>query len=124
MKKKRILVVDDDQSILDSLQVALADKGYEVLLAHDGNEGLIRAERDSPDLVVLDMMMPRRSGFMVLSRLRLRRTPTVRIIMMTANEDQRHEAFAKSQGVDAFLHKPFDLEQFLGVVQSLLPSGA
>jgi len=119
-KTKRVLLVDDDHLILESLRVALSERGYEVLLAHDGNEGLVRAERDAPDLIVLDMMMPRRSGFMVLNRLRYRPNRSPRIIMVTANEDPRHQAFAESQGVDAYVHKPFDICEFLQLVESML----
>ncbi len=119
-KPKRVLLVDDDQQILESLQFALRERGYEVLLAHDGKEGLIRAERDAPDLVVLDMMMPKRSGFVVLDRLRSSTHRHPKIIMMTGNDDVRHQQFAESRGVDAFIKKPFELQVLLAVVDSLI----
>jgi DNA-binding response OmpR family regulator len=118
-KKKRVLLVDDDQQVLDCLQIALGERGYEVLLAHDGAEGLMRAERDAPDLIVLDMMMPKRSGIAVLDRLRRHHKSGPRIIMMTANEERRHREFAESRGVDAYLKKPFDVGEFLTVVDAL-----
>ena len=62
-RPKRILLVDDDQEIIESMRVALEAKGYEVLVARNGNEGLATAEQEDPDLVILDMMMPQRSGF-------------------------------------------------------------
>jgi len=69
-KKKRILLVDDDPEIVEALRYALETRGYEILVARDGNQGLVMAEREDPDLVILDMMMPKRSGFLVLERLR------------------------------------------------------
>jgi DNA-binding response OmpR family regulator len=119
-KKKRILLVDDDQQILDSLQFALGKRGYDVLVAHDGSEGLMRAERDAPDLIVLDMMMPKRSGIAVLDRLRQHRGRRPRIIMVTANEERRHREFAESRGIDAYIKKPFDVPNFLEIVDALL----
>src|SRR6185312_8184946 len=67
---KRILLVDDDAEIIESLRYTLEAKGYEILVARDGNQGLAMAEREDPDLVILDMMMPKRSGFLVLEKLR------------------------------------------------------
>jgi DNA-binding response OmpR family regulator len=120
---KRILVVDDDEEILETVQFALQDQGYEVLLAHDGQEGLMRAERDQPDLILLDIIMPKRSGFAVLERLRQSRIRSPRIIMLTANTDPRHREFAESRGADAFLNKPFDMDELLTTVESLLNNG-
>ncbi len=63
---KRILLVDDDQEIVESMRLALEASGYQILIARDGNQGLAMAEREDPDLVILDMMMPKRSGFLGL----------------------------------------------------------
>ncbi len=68
-KDKRILLVDDDQEIVESMRLALESKGFQVLVARDGNQGLVLCEREDPDLVILDMMMPKRSGFLVLEKL-------------------------------------------------------
>ncbi len=117
---KRVLLVDDDENILETVSVALAGRGYEVLMARDGAEALIRAERDTPDLIVLDVVMPKRSGFTVLERLYQSRVNSPRIIIVTANDEPRHREFAASRGVDAFLAKPFDLDHLLKTVDSLL----
>ena len=114
---KRILLVDDDPDVLSSIELALKGKGYDVLLAHDGAEGLARAERDSPDLIILDVVMPRRSGFAVLDRLRQKRNRSPRIILLTANSEPRHREFAESHGADAFLNKPFDVPELLDEVE-------
>ena len=120
--RKRVLLVDDDAEILEVTRMALEEHGYEVLLAHDGAEALMRGERDAPDLIILDVVMPKRSGFAVLKRLRSRHGGSPRIIVMTANDPERYKAHAESHGADAFLPKPFDIDQLLIKVDSLLGS--
>ena len=117
---KRILLVDDDPDVLESIELALKGRGYDVLLAHDGAEGLVRAERDAPDLIILDVVMPRRSGFAVLDRIRRKRGRSPRIILLTANTEPRHREFAVSHGADAFLHKPFEVLDLLDEVEMQL----
>jgi DNA-binding response OmpR family regulator len=118
--KPRVLVVDDDVEIIESLRYALGAKGYEVLIARDGNQGLAMAEREDPDLVILDMMMPKRSGFLVLERLRRTRPVPIKVIMITANEGSRHKAYAEMLGVDDYIRKPFAMDRLLDSVDRLL----
>ena len=96
---KRILLVDDDAEIIESLRLALEAQDYQVLIARDGNQGLALIERESPDLIILDMMMPKRSGFLVLERLKRLGEKKHRIIMITANEGNRHKAYADYKAV-------------------------
>ncbi|MCD4727450.1 MAG: response regulator [Pirellulales bacterium] len=117
---KRILLVDDDREIIESMRFALAAAGYEIFVARDGNQGLALAERENPDLVILDMMMPKRSGFLVLEKLRRTRPVPVRIIMVTANEGSRHKAYAETLGVDDYIRKPFAMDRLLDSVNRLL----
>jgi DNA-binding response OmpR family regulator len=119
-KKKRILLVDDDAEIIEALRFALTGQGYEVLVARDGNQGLAMAEREDPDLVILDMMMPKRSGFLVLEKLRRTRPVPIRVIMITANEGSRHKAYAEMLGVDDYIRKPFAMDRLLDSVGRLL----
>jgi DNA-binding response OmpR family regulator len=118
---KRILLVDDDAEIVDAMRYALEAKGYQILIARDGNQGLAMAEREDPDLVILDMMMPKRSGFLVLERLRRTRPVPMRVIMITANEGSRHKAYAEMLGVDDYIRKPFAMDRLLESVNRLLP---
>jgi DNA-binding response OmpR family regulator len=118
--RKRILLVDDDPEIIDALRYALESKGYDVLVARDGNQGLSMAEREDPDLVILDMMMPRRSGFLVLEKLRRTHDVPIRVIMITANEGSRHKAYAEMLGVDDYIRKPFAMDRLLDSVARLL----
>jgi len=117
---KRVLLVDDDIEIMESMRTVLESKGYEILVARDGNQGLVMAESENPDLVVLDMMMPKRSGFLVLERLRRSRSVPMRVIMITANEGSRHKAYAEMLGVDDYIRKPFAMDRLLESVQRLL----
>lgn len=117
---KRILLVDDDHEIVDSLRMALEAKGYKILVARDGNQGLAMAEREDPDLLILDMMMPKRSGFLVLEKLRRTRPVPMRVIMITANEGSRHKAYAEMLGVDDYIRKPFGMDRLLESVNRLL----
>ena len=117
---KRILLVDDDPEIVDSMRTVLESRGYEILVARDGNQGLVMAEGEEPDLVVLDMMMPKRSGFLVLEKLRRSRPDPVRVIMITANEGSRHKAYAEMLGVDDYIRKPFAMDRLLDSVDRLL----
>ena len=117
---KRILVVDDDPEIVEAVQYALSSKGYDIVVARDGNQGLALAKKDDPDLVILDMMMPKRSGFLVLEKLRRTRPVPLRIIMITANEGSRHKAYAEMLGVDDYIRKPFAMDRLVESVQRLL----
>ncbi|MCA9178927.1 MAG: response regulator [Planctomycetales bacterium] len=117
---KRILVVDDDGEIIEAVRYALEAHGFEVLIARDGNQGLAMAEREDPDLVILDMMMPKRSGFLVLEKLRRTRAIPIRVIMITANEGARHKAYAEHLGVDDYIRKPFTMDRLVESVKSQL----
>ena len=119
---KRVLLVDDDIEIIESMRTVLESRGYDVLTARDGNQGLVMVETENPDLVVLDMMMPKRSWFLVLEKLRRSRPVPMRVIMITANEGSRHKAYAEMLGVDDYIRKPFAMDRLLDSVDRLLNS--
>jgi len=122
----RILIVDDDPDVLGVVDAALKAEGAKTKQCSDGNTAVHLCENDSPDLVVLDMMLPKRSGFLVLERIKDMDNPP-RVVMITANEGKRHQAYAESLGVDAYLHKPVRLERLVQLVEELVggkaPSG-
>ena len=120
LKAKRILLVDDDGEIVEAMRFALESRGFEILVARDGNQGLAMAEREEPDLVILDMMMPKRSGFLVLEQLRRAAEKTVKVVMITANEGSRHKAYAEMLGVDEYLRKPFPMDKLVETASRLL----
>jgi len=119
---KTILLVDDDRDIRTAMEAALGELGPEILHAADGNDALLQAQEKEPDLVVLDMMLPKRSGFLVMEKLKRGKKPTdpPRIIMITGNEGTRHRAYAESLGVDLYLNKPFPMERLVESVKDLL----
>jgi DNA-binding response OmpR family regulator len=118
---KTILIIDDDKEIVKGLQMVLESKGYRVATAYDGAAGLTTAEQERPDLVIVDMMMPKKSGFLVLEGLKTKDAATPKVIMMTANEGARHRAYAEMLGVDDYLRKPFAMDKLLASVQEHCP---
>jgi len=120
MTTASVIFVDDDPDIIETVRYALENDGHEVLVARDGNQGLAMAERDDPDLIILDMMMPKRSGFLVMEKLRRSSGDPHKIIMITANEGNRHKAYAEMLGVDEYIRKPFNMDQLLESVSRIL----
>jgi DNA-binding response OmpR family regulator len=113
---KTILIVEDDLELSDGLRVVLERQGYHVLQARDGQQGKQQIYQHRPDLVILDMMMPRMGGYPVLEHFR-DKTDAPPIIMMTANEGSRHKAYAEWLGVVDYIRKPFAMERMLDAVQ-------
>ncbi len=115
-------MVDDDVEIIESVRYALEGAGHEVVVARDGNQGLALAERENPDLIILDMMMPKRSGFLVLEKLRRLRDEPLPVIMITGNEGSRHKAYAELLGVSDYIRKPFAMDRLIEAVKRLIVS--
>jgi DNA-binding response OmpR family regulator len=113
---KTILVVDDDMELSDGLRVVLERQGYRVIQARDGHQGKQQVYQQRPDLVILDMMMPRMGGYPVLEHFR-DKTDAPPIIMITANEGSRHKAYAEYLGVIDYIRKPFAMERLLEAVE-------
>jgi DNA-binding response OmpR family regulator len=113
---KTILVVDDDTELSDGLRAVLERQGHRVLQARDGQQGKNLIYQHHPDLVILDMMMPRMGGYPVLEHFR-GKTDAPPIIMITANEGSRHKAYAEYLGVIDYIRKPFAMERLLEAVE-------
>ena len=117
---KTVLLVDDDIDIIESMRTVLESKGFRTLVARDGNAGLTMAERENPDLIVLDMMMPKKSGFLVLEKLKGRPGGMIPTIMITGNEGSRHRAYAEMLGVRDYIRKPFAMEKLVRAIDQVL----
>tara|TARA_B100000900_G_scaffold249155_1_gene212070 strand:+ start:35 stop:433 length:399 start_codon:yes stop_codon:yes gene_type:complete len=115
----RILVVDDDPDILASTTLALTAEGAEVLEAEDGNSAVSIFLASKPHAVVLDMMLPRRSGFLVLEKIREDHSD-IPVVMVTANQGRRHHVYAENLGVSAYLVKPVPMIRLIATLAELL----
>lgn len=120
-RRPRLLIVEDDRDVRESLASLLGDFGFELFEAADGLTGLARAERDAPDLVLLDLMLPRNSGIIVLDQIKSRRIRRIPVIMMSGSQEQRHQELAFAHGADRYLLKPFDATDILVLAHQLLP---
>jgi DNA-binding response OmpR family regulator len=119
---RRILVVDDDPDILASTALSLQAEGAEVVTAEDGNTAVSLYATTRPDGVVLDMMLPRRSGFLVLEK--IRESPdSPPVVMVTANQGRRHMTYAENLGVTAYLVKPVSMPRLLEVLAESMGLG-
>ena len=120
---KTILVVDDDRELNDGVRAVLERQGYRVLQASNGVQARQAVYDRRPDLVILDMMMPRMGGFPVLEHFK-DRADAPPIIMVTANEGSRHKAYAEYLGVVDYIRKPFGMDELLEAVDRALKADA
>lgn len=120
---KTILVVDDDPDMVAAITTVLSDTGAVLKTAADGNAALEAAQEFDPDVVVLDAMLPKRSGFLVLEKLKntgKKRGAKPFVIMITGNAGKRHQDWAQSLGVDGYINKPFRMERLVESVVKCL----
>ena len=118
---KKILIADDEQNIVISLEFLMKREGFEVLVANDGEEAIRRIRADQPDLVLLDVMMPKKSGFEVCQE--VKSDPAlgaVRILMLTAKGRDTELAKGLALGADAYMTKPFSTRELVDKVRGLL----
>ncbi|MDP2981171.1 MAG: response regulator [Candidatus Omnitrophota bacterium] len=121
MDKKRILIVDDEEDILSVLKFRLEANNYEALTASDGQEGLNKARTEKPDLIILDLMLPKLDGYKVCRMLKFDESyKAIPIIMFTARVQQKDEELGKEMGADAYVTKPFEPEVLLEKIRQLL----
>ncbi|MFA5866122.1 MAG: response regulator [Phycisphaerae bacterium] len=123
--KANVLLVDDDEEILFAMESAFRPM-KEIILdrATNGNQAVDKVDKIDPDVVVLDMMLPKKSGFLVMERIRQRRerlkSKRPYVIMVTGNTGQRHKDYAKSLGVNDYINKPFRMEKLTTAVKNFL----
>ncbi len=119
----KVLIVDDDEDILSSIELAMRAEGATTHTVTDGNAAIVACHGASPDAIVLDMMLPKRSGFLVLEKLKSQDNAPI-IVMITANQGKRHMVYAESLGVDAYLVKPVPLFKLVETLVRLLEHDA
>ena len=114
----KILVVDDEKPIADILKFNLEKEGYEVVCAHDGNDAIELAEKEDPDLILLDIMLPGKDGNEVCRE--IRKTKTMPIIMLTAKDDEIDKVLGLELGADDYVTKPFSNRELIARVKANL----
>ena len=119
LAEKKVLIVDDAPDICSSIELAMRGEGATTEVVADGNAAIHAAHAHKPDLVVLDMMLPKFSGLLVLEKIKEVEDAPI-VIMITANEGRRHMAYAEAHGVDAYLYKPVPLQRLVDTAAQLL----
>jgi two-component system, OmpR family, phosphate regulon response regulator PhoB len=120
MSRPRVLVVEDERALTDVLSYNLEREGYEPIIAHDGQEGLRKAQNLLPDLIILDLMLPVLNGLEVCRQLRAgERTRTIPIVMLTARAEETDQIVGFSLGADDYVTKPFSVKVLLQRIKAL-----
>lgn len=115
----RILVIEDDRELLHGLRVNLEGNGFEVVTARNGEQGVLEAVRHTPDVIILDLMMPKLSGFEVCRQLR-ERGHQVPIVILTARDQERDKIRGFGLGADDYLTKPFSIQELLARLRAVI----
>jgi DNA-binding response OmpR family regulator len=123
--KRRILIVDDEDDLVVVLRLGLEHAGYEVSSAADGEEGLRRVHAAAPDLVVLDLMLPKVDGYKVCRALKFdERFRQIPVVILSARSGEQDRQLARSVGADVFVSKPYEMTDLLGKIDGLLSGRA
>lgn len=121
MKQKKILIVDDEPNIVMSLEYAFKKKDFEVFIARDGTEALEIAEKERPDLVLLDIMMPEMDGYETLKQLRGNKDLThTKVVFLSAKSKEKDIEKGMEMGADSYLTKPFSIKKIISDIEGLL----
>ncbi|MDD3149420.1 MAG: response regulator [Candidatus Gastranaerophilales bacterium] len=108
--KKRILIVDDEQDIVETLKFMLESEGFECLSAYDGEEALNLAKNEKPDLIILDVMLPKINGYKICRLLKFdAKYKNIPILMITARSQEEDKAIGEETGADEYITKPFEI---------------
>jgi DNA-binding response OmpR family regulator len=121
---RKVLIVDDEPNIVTALEFLLKRSGYDVLLATNGAEALERVESDRPDVVLMDVMMPIKSGFEVCQRMRERpELAQIKIVMLSAKGSEAEVSKGLSLGADLYITKPFSTQELVATINRLFEPG-
>lgn len=119
--KKRILIIEDEEQMVEMLKIRLEANNYEVISTHDGKQGLEMAQKQNPDLIILDLMIPKMDGFKVCGLLKKdARYARIPIVMFTARAQESDKRMGKEVGADAYITKPFEPKALLEKIEELL----
>ncbi len=118
---KKLLIVDDEKDLVETLTFRLEANGYEVIKAYDGQEGLDKAKKEKPDLIILDLMLPKMDGYKVCGLLKAdSRYNKIPIVLFTARAQESDKKMGEDVGADAYITKPFEPQVLLDKIKELI----
>lgn len=121
MDKKRVLIVDDEPDVVESVKFSLELENIECLEAYDGEEALSKAKNEKPDLIILDIMLPKINGYKVSRLLKFDEAyKNIPIIMLTARAQEKDIKLGEETGADKYITKPFDMDMLINAVKGYL----
>ncbi|MFA4991880.1 MAG: response regulator [Candidatus Omnitrophota bacterium] len=119
--QKKILVIDDEEDMQKLLKIRLQQESYDVVTAGDGDVGVKTAEAESPDLIIMDIMMPRMDGYSCLKEIRrLPKTRNIPVLMLSGKEEEKVRDLFAFQKISGYIEKPFELDNVVAKVKDLL----
>jgi len=121
MKPKKILVVDDEVDLVETVRFSLELEGFDVLVSYNGEDALNQARKESPDLIILDLMLPKLDGYKVCRLLKFdERYKYIPILMLTAKTQEKDKILGKETGADEYITKPFEMDYLMEKVKAYL----
>jgi DNA-binding response OmpR family regulator len=121
MGQKKILVVDDEADLVETLRFPLEMEGFNVLVSYNGEDALSQARKENPDLILLDLMLPKLDGYKVCRLLKFdERYKHIPILMLTAKTQEKDKLLGKETGANEYITKPFDIDELMKKVKAYL----
>ena len=121
MGQKKILIVDDEVDLVETLRFPLEMEGFNVLVSYNGEDALSQARKEKPDLIILDLMLPKLDGYKVCRLLKFdERYKHIPILMLTAKTQEKDKLLGQETGADEYITKPFDIDELMKRVKSYL----
>ena len=121
MSQKKILVVDDEADLVETLRFPLEMEGFKVLVSYNGEDALSQARKENPDLILLDLMLPKLDGYKVCRLLKFdEKYKHIPILMLTAKTQEKDKLLGKETGADEYITKPFDIDELMKRVKAYL----
>jgi DNA-binding response OmpR family regulator len=121
MNPRKILVVDDEVDLVKTIRLSLETEGFMVMASYDGEDALNQARKENPDLIILDIMLPKFDGYKVCRLLKFdKKHKHIPILMLTAKTQEKDKTLGMETGADEYITKPFDVDELLAKVKSYL----
>jgi len=125
MQPKKILIVDDEVDLVETLRFPLEMEGFNVLASYNGEDALNQARKENPDLILLDLMLPKLDGYKVCRLLKFdEKYKHIPILMLTAKTQEKDKLLGKETGADEYITKPFDIEEVMKKIKSYLKNSS